>query len=477
MAEIRFLLNGEARAESGVPPTTTVLDWLRLNARLTGTKEGCAEGDCGACTVVIGREDGGKLRYEAVNSCLMLVPQLDGAEVLTVDGLAAADGTLHPVQQALIDTDGTQCGFCTPGFVMTMFAFHHGGESAKDTLIHEALAGNLCRCTGYRSIVDACRRVAAGPSDRFAGTAAKTVETLRALPHCKDYRHGTQMYLIPRTLDELHRATAEHPDALLHAGGTDLGLRVSKDREAFPKVIATTAVAELQTITTDAQALTIGGGVTYTQALPHLDQHFPDFGALVRRIGSRQIRNLGTLAGNLANASPIGDTIPCLIALDASVTLTSSAGSRTLPVEDFITGYRKTALAPGEVIAAIHIPLLSAGQRFTAYKLSKRFDQDISTVVAAFRLALDGNKVRDIRAAYGGMAARAMRAANLEAALTGREWTESVDADIDAAIARDFTPMGDHRGSAAYRMRAAANLVRRLRLESTSHVLTRVEAL
>ena len=197
----------------------------------------------------------------------------------------------------------------------------------------------------------------------------------------------------------------------------------------------------------------------------------------MRRIGSRQIRNLGTLAGNLANASPIGDTIPCLIALDASVTLTSRAGSRTLPVEDFITGYRKTALAPGEVIAAIRIPLLSAGQRFTAYKLSKRFDQDISTVVAAFRLALDGNKVRDIRAAYGGMAARAMRAANLEATLAGREWTADVDADTEAAVARDFTPMGDHRGSAAYRMRAAANLVRRLRLESTSHVLTRVEAL
>ena len=268
MAEIRFLLNGEPRAETSVPPTTTVLDWLRLNARLTGTKEGCAEGDCGACTVVVGREAGGKLQYQAVNSCLMVLPQLDGAAVLTVDGLAATDGTLHPVQQALIDADATQCGFCTPGFVMAMFAFHHGGEDAEDARIHEALAGNLCRCTGYRSIVDACRRIAAGPSDRFAGASDKIAEALRALPACTDYRHDGQTYLIPRTLDELHRATAEYPDALLHAGGTDLGLRVSKDREAFPLVISTASVAELQNVTADAGALSIGGAVTYSQALP-----------------------------------------------------------------------------------------------------------------------------------------------------------------------------------------------------------------
>jgi xanthine dehydrogenase small subunit len=252
---------------------------------------------------------------------------------------------------------------------------------------------------------------------------------------------------------------------------------VSKDREAFPLVIATTDVAELQTIEDRVDGLTLGSAVTYTQALPYLDRHFPDFGALVRRIGSRQIRNLGTIAGNLANASPIGDTIPCLIALDASVTLSSRAGTRAMPVESFITGYRKTALVPGEAISAIHIPLLAKGQTFAAYKLSKRFDQDISTVVAAFCLRLDGNKVRDIRAAYGGMAARSMRAANLEAALTGRDWTSVPDADIDAAIARDFTPLGDHRGSAGYRLRATANLVRRLRLESSSKAPTRVEAL
>ncbi len=480
MAVIHFLLNGEPRAEAGASPTMTVLDWLRLRARLTGTKEGCAEGDCGACTIVLGREIGGTLHYQAVNSCLMMLPQLDGCAVLTVDGLAAGDGTLHPVQQALVDADATQCGFCTPGFVMAMFAFHHGGEVAEDASIHDALAGSLCRCTGYRSIVDACRRVAAGPADRFAGMADAISGALHALPACTEYRHGGQVYLRPRSLGELHAARAAHPDALLLAGGTDLGLRVSKDREAFPAVISTAAVAELQGIETDAQELVIGGAATYSQALPYLDRHFPAFGALVRRIGSRQIRNLGTIAGNLATASPIGDTLPCLMALDASVTLASRTGGRTMPVEAFITGYRQTALAPGEVIAAIRIPFLVADQRLAAYKLSKRFDQDISTVMAAFRLALTDDtvpRVRAVRAVYGGMAAQPMRAANLEAALTGRDWTQGALADIDAVLARDFTPMSDHRGGSAYRLRAAAGLVRRLQLETTSHVPTSVEAL
>jgi xanthine dehydrogenase small subunit len=477
MPEIRFLLNGEPRAEAAVSPTMTALDWLRLNARLTGTKEGCAEGDCGACTIVLGREVGGKLQYQAVNSCLMMLPQLAGCAVLTVDGLAAGDGALHPVQQALVDTDATQCGFCTPGFAMAMFAFHHGGEGAEDALIHEALAGNLCRCTGYRSIVDACRRVASGPGDRFASGASATLDALQKLPACTEYRGNGQIFLSPRSLADLHAARSAHPDALLLAGGTDLGLRVSKDRETFPVVISTTEVPELQRIATDAQALMIGGAVTYSQALPDLDRHFPAFGALVRRIGSRQIRNLGTIAGNLATASPIGDTLPCLIALDAAVTLVSPGGDRTMPVEAFITGYRKTALAPGEVIAAIRIPLLAPDRTFAAYKLSKRFDQDISTVVAAFRLALTDDRVREVRAVYGGMAPRAIHAANLEAALTGCEWTQDALADIDAALARDFTPMSDHRGGAAYRLRAAAGLVRRLQLAMTSRVPASVEAL
>jgi xanthine dehydrogenase small subunit len=482
MRAVQFLLNGNPCHEDDAPPTMTVLDWLRTRARLTGTKEGCAEGDCGACTIVVCRQveaanSENAMQYQAVNSCLMLLPQIADCAVLTVEGLAAADGTLHPVQQAMVDADATQCGFCTPGFVMAMFAFHHGGEPADDTVIHDALAGNLCRCTGYRSIVEACRRIARGPADRFAAEGPVTAGALANLQPSPDYRRGEQVFVLPRSLDALFAALAQYPGALILGGSTDLGLRVSKDREAFPAVIATRDVKELRQIAAGEGAVELGGAVTYTEALPHLDRHFPSFADVVRRIGSRQIRNLGTIAGNLANASPIGDTIPCLIALDATVTLASRTGERTLPVEAFITGYRKTALAQGEVIASIRIPFLAPGQEFTVYKLSKRFDQDISTVISAFRLERQGGKVGDLRAAYGGMAERAKRAASLEAAVKGRPWTPAWLGDIEGLLARDFTPIGDHRGGGAYRLRVAGNLLRRFQLETSLATPMRVEAL
>jgi xanthine dehydrogenase small subunit len=477
MTAVQFLLNGKPCSEESAPPSMTVLDWLRTRARLTGTKEGCAEGDCGACTIILGREVDGSLQYRAMNSCLMMLPQLDQRAVFTVEGLAAADGALHPVQQAMVDTDATQCGFCTPGFVMAMFAFHHGGEAADSAIMHEALAGNLCRCTGYRSIVEACRRIAQGPADRFVADAPALAEKLSKLPPCTDYRYGTQAFLMPRSLAALFAAMEQQPNAILLGGGTDLGLRVSKDREALPAVIALEAVEELRHVTISDDAIEIGGAVTYTESLPHLDRHFPSFGALVRRIGSRQIRNLGTIAGNLATASPIGDSIPCLIALDASVQLISRAGERVLPVELFITGYRKTALAAGEVIAAIRIPFLAPGHKFSVYKLSKRFDQDISTVIAAFRLERRSGKAGELRAAYGGMAARAMRAVTLETAVKGRPWEPAWLPDVETLLARDFTPIGDHRGGAAYRLRAAAGLLRRFQFETSSNLPVRVEAL
>jgi xanthine dehydrogenase small subunit len=491
MAAVRFLLNGEARAEDGVSPTVTVLDWLRTRARLTGTKEGCAEGDCGACTVAIKRPGGE--RFEAINSCLMLLPQLDGCEVLTVEGLSAPDGALHPVQQALVEAHATQCGFCTPGFAMAIFAFREGGETAEDARIHEALAGNLCRCTGYRSIVDAFRKVAeseprgvaarvlparndpgAAPPSRLAALAPQDDGKSSA----STYAHAAQVFHAPLILDELLELRANHLDAILLAGGTDLGLRVTKQQEAFPRVISTTGVAELRQVRAQADALEIGGAATYTYALPFIDQMFPAFGALIRRIGSRQIRNLGTFAGNLATASPIGDTLPCLIALDAEVLLRSRGRFRTMKVEDFITGYRRTALAPDEIIRAIRIPCLPSGQDFAAYKVSKRFDQDISTVVAAFRLGRSGNKVSDICAVFGGMAARSKRATTLERSLLGTPWTQAASSQVDTLLAQDFSPLSDHRGSNRYRLRAAAGLVRRFLLETTSaDAPTRVEAL
>jgi xanthine dehydrogenase small subunit len=462
---LRFQLNGRTIVEDQVTPTTTLLDYLRLNARLTGTKEGCAEGDCGACTVVIGLpQDDGRLAWRAVNSCLVVVPQVDGLPVITVEGLAQPDGTLHSVQQSLVDADATQCGFCTPGFAMAMFAFAHeskvsGGETRDDETIHEALAGNLCRCTGYRPIVEACKTMRADPPG--CGFAASVGEA------AFEYRHGAQLYLAPHSIDELVAAKAKYPDAFVLGGGTDLGIRVSKEREAFPVVISTQWVRELRAVSEDQEKLTIGGGVTYTKALPYLDRHFPSFAAMVRRIGSRQIRNIGTLAANIANASPIGDTIPCLMALDATIMLRSNRGVRGVKADAFIVSYRKTAMAKDEIIEAIEIPLLKDGTSFTTYKLSKRFDQDISTVIGAYRLRVDHGKIAELRAAYGGMAATTARARHVEAALIGKPWTVDSLKDIDALIAQDFQPMTDHRGTDAYRLRAAANLIRRLQIETT----------
>ena len=457
---LNFVLNGQMRSETDISPSMTVLDYLRLRARLTGTKEGCAEGDCGACTIVIAPLGDGEPRYRAVNACLMIVPQLDGHAVLTIEGLAARDGALHSVQQSLVESDATQCGFCTPGFAMAMFALAHGGEERSDDTIHEALAGNLCRCTGYRPIVEACRVMRADPP----GCASAPSQSPAPIA---EYRGGSQLYLAPRTLDEMAEAKALHPTAVILAGGTDLGLRVSKDRISFPTVISTRGVAALREIRDDNETLTIGGGVTYTEAVPHLDKHFPSFAALVRRIGSRQIRNLGTFAGNLANASPIGDTIPCLMALGADIVLRSQKGVRRVAAEDFILGYRKTALAADEFIETIAIPLLPNDTSFTAYKLSKRFDQDISTVVAAFRLRADNGSVSELRAAFGGMAAQAAQAKSVEAAVIGKPWTADTLKEIGVALAKDFQPMTDHRGTSAYRLRAAANLIRRLQIETT----------
>ena len=408
----------------------------------------------------------------------MMVPQLDGCAVLTVEGLAGRDGTLHPVQQALIDTDATQCGFCTPGFAMAMLAFHHGGEPATDDPIHEALAGNLCRCTGYRAIVDACRRIASGPADRFAGDAPATAAALRELPAATDYRHGAQAYLAPRSLDELLAARAQHPDAILLAGGTDLGLRVSKDREAFPLVISTAQVAELRRITSGADALELGGAVTYTQALPASRPALP----VVRRADAphrlapdpQSRHHRGQSRHRLADRrhAALPDDARCLGDASLAKWRAHHAGGgfhHRLPARR-ARARRSDRVDPHSIRAG--------GPAFAAYKLSKRFDQDISAVVARVpRSTLQGGKVRELRAAYGGMAARAMRAPKVEAALAGRPWQPAWTGDIDTLLARDFTPIGDHRGGAAYRLRAAGGLLRRFLRETTSTAPMRVEAL
>jgi xanthine dehydrogenase small subunit len=448
---ISFLLNGAPVEEASAPPTATLLDWLRETRRLTGTKEGCAEGDCGACTVLLQRDG---RPAEAVNACIALLGQVDGAAVTTVEGLADGTGTQTAVQAAMAEADASQCGFCTPGIVMALEALRRTGGTTDDATIHETLAGNLCRCTGYRPIVDAARR-ACPPA-----TASADPPSLPASGAC--HQAAGDVFYAPATLAELVVLRAANPDARLLAGATDLGLLASRLRQRIPVVISTRRVVEMRAIADTGTAVRIGAAVTYAEALPEIEALYPSFGALIRRIGSRQIRAMGTLGGNIGNASPIGDTPPCLIAPDATLHLAGPRGERTVPLEAFFLDYRRTDLAADEVIVAISVPKLRPGEIFRAYKISRRHDQDISAVVGAWRLTLADGVVRDARIAFGGMAATPKRAAACEAALIGRPWTEATAREAAAAVAADFTPIDDHRASAAYRLRVAGNLFVRL---------------
>lgn len=457
---VRFTLNDRQVEIVGVPPMTTLLDWLRDHRGLRGTKEGCAEGDCGACTVVLEREG----RRDAVNSCIVLLGQLDGQSVRTVEGLRGVDGGAHPVQAAMAEADATQCGFCTPGFVMSAVAFAGSAETSDPDAIHEALAGNLCRCTGYRPIVEAMTRI--------AGLPVEPPPAPLLSPRAKSIAFEGAFFA-PRNLEDLLALRAARPEALLLAGGTDLGLLASRERRPPKAVIHLVHVPELAAITATADKITIGAAATYTDAAPTLIEAFPALRAYLSRLGSRQIRNMGTIGGNIGTASPIGDMPPVLLALEASLTLVSQRGAREILLDDFFLDYRKTALAPDEIIQSLSMPRLWEGETFHCDKVSKRRDQDISTVAGAYRVRIRNGKIEDARLAFGGMAATPRRAPAAEAALLKDGFAAAI-----AAIAKDFKPLDDWRGSAAYRRQVAANLLRRLelRLAEPGRVLE-VEAL
>ncbi len=440
---IRFTLNDQPVEIGDVSPMMTLLDWLRGRRGLKGTKEGCAEGDCGACTVVLERTDG---RREAMNSCIALLGQMDGQAVRTVEGLAGADGAPHAVQVAMAESDATQCGFCTPGFVMSAYAF--AGETPDLETIHDALAGNLCRCTGYRPIVEAMKKAAGAAS--VAGPAVVTRKELAVFG---------DTFFAPRSLDEVLKLRAEHPKAMLMAGATDLGLLASRARRPPAEIIHLAHVPELTAIKADKETITLGAAATYASAMPVLIEAFPALRTYMARLGSRQIRTLGTIGGNIGTASPIGDMPPVLMALEASLRLISARGARDLPLEDFFLDYRKTALAPDEVIQSISMPRLGEGEVFFCDKVSKRRDQDISTVAAGYRLRFKHGKIEDLRLGFGGMAAIPKRPRTAEAALRKDGFAAAA-----AALSKDFQPIDDWRGTGAYRLEVAANLLRRLEM-------------
>lgn len=466
---VRFVSRGQVvTVAPDVPHTMTVLEYLRSRLRRTGSKEGCAEGDCGACTVVVAEAGpDGKLRHRAVNACILFVHQLDGKALFTVDDLAEAD-RLHPVQQAMVDCHGSQCGFCTPGFVMSLFGYYKSHDAADDGSLKDALAGNLCRCTGYRPILEAGHKMfEAGREDRFAPQEAALLAQLAALNRRErmlDHSTPQGSFLSPRSTAELAETLANLPagENWMLAGGTDVGLWVTKQHRVPRSIVYLGRVAELQTITDHGDAIEIGAGVTYTDAFPSLAALHPSLARMVRRLGSTQIRNSGTIGGNIANGSPIGDSMPALIALGARLKLRSKAnGSREMPLEDFFLAYRRTALQPGEFVESVTVQKPGPHSRYGAYKLSKRFDQDISAVLAAFHVVLEGEVVKTARLAFGGMASTPARAQQAEAALTGKRFRPTEIEPAVAALAEDFTPMSDMRASAAYRLLAAQNLLRK----------------
>ncbi|MGE8464871.1 MAG: xanthine dehydrogenase small subunit [Pseudomonas putida] len=481
---IQFLVNQELRNEHALDPNMTVLQYLREHLGKPGTKEGCASGDCGACTVVVGeltQDDQGNdtLRYRSLNSCLTFVSSLHGKQLISVEGLKH-QGELHSVQKAMADCHGSQCGFCTPGFVMSLFALQKNSQGADVHQAQEALAGNLCRCTGYRPILDAAEQSCRQPCrDQFDAQQAQTISRLKAIAPTQtgELNSGDKRCLVPLTVADLADLYSSHPEARLLAGGTDLALEVTQFHKTLPVMIYVGHVAELKRIDTTARHLEIGAATPLTDCYEALNAEYPDFGDLLHRFASLQIRNQGTLGGNIGNASPIGDSPPLLIALDAQVVLRQGERQRTLALEDYFIDYRITARQDSEFIEKIIVPRASNDWAFRAYKVSKRLDDDISAVCAAFNLSIDNGVVSGVRIAFGGMAAIPKRARACEAALRGKPWNQANIERACQALAEDFTPLSDFRASKEYRLLTAQNLLRKYFIEQqTPYIETRVTA-
>jgi xanthine dehydrogenase small subunit len=464
-ATIRFVLDEEIVELKDVPPTQTVLEYLREVRGLTGTKEGCAEGDCGACTVVLGElaADRSRIDYRAINSCIRFLPTIDGKELITVENLHEARALLHPVQQALVDHHASQCGFCTPGFVMSLFGLYLNNTAPSRDDVVTALSGNLCRCTGYRPIIAAgCSMTDYPQPAKWSRDDAQSATRVARLGDVQSAAAFVgQGFSAPTSIDELATLLESAPESLLLAGGTDVGLWVTKQLRELPPMIYVGAVAELKEIREVDSGVRIGAGVSLTDAWRAIVQLHPQLSELALRFASPPVCNSGTLCGNIANGSPIGDSMPILIALGAQIELRRGKELRTVPLDQFYLGYQRKDLQPGEFVCAVTVPRATAGQRIASYKVSKRFDQDIAAVCAGFAIHLDGDRVVTARLVFGGMAAIPARAPRAEAALLNKDWSSHTVETAVAALSEDFEPLSDMRASSEYRLLAAAQLLRR----------------
>ena len=501
---IRFFHRGAVVEINGAHPTRSVLDWLREDARCTGTKEGCNEGDCGACTVVIGElpehiEAPGQavrgLNLRTVNACIQFLPTLHGKALFTVEDLKTAHAAatspanalqadaLHPVQQAMVDCHGSQCGFCTPGFVMSLWSTyeHHnawGTQPSRQQLADE-LSGNLCRCTGYRPILDAGQRMFDLPATQL--NTVPVITALQSLQHDEETfayaalnpARRSDHFHAPKTLDALATLRQQHPQAQLLAGSTDVGLWVNKMFRDLGDIIYVGDVLEMKTVqerdSADGKELYIGAGASLTTAWSALVQRVPALQDVFLRFGSPPIRNAGTMGGNVANGSPIGDSPPILMALDAQIELRRGGRMRRMPLQDFYIDYMKNHLEAGEFVQGMAIPLNAMARQVRGYKISKRFDCDISALCAGMAIELDGNNVKDVRLAFGGMAGTVKRASDAEAAMRGQPWTQDTVNAAKAALTNDYQPLSDMRASAGYRQQVAQNLLQRFWLETRPH--------
>ena len=465
---IRFIRRGEVVNLGNVAPERTLLEVLREDLGSTGTKEGCGEGDCGACTVVLGQIENGALRFRAINSCIRLAHSIDGMALWTVEDIAAPDGSLHPAQEAMLQCHGSQCGFCTPGFVMSLFGMYQNhvsqGKRLTRSLAQEELSGNLCRCTGYRPILDAAQMMGSLPPVMLdeAGLLSK-LELLAPAPYALD---SDSAYKLPRTLADLLKARAANPKAQLVAGCTDVGLWVTKLHQQFDEILDLTQVRELRRIEDHPDHIAVGAAVPLADAFAALVQDRPQLHNFASRFAGLPVRNAGTLGGNVANGSPIGDSMPLLIALRASVVLISFRGQRELPLEQLYTGYRTNVMAADEVLAWIKVPKPGLPELLQVYKISKRYDDDISAVCLAISLYIDKGVVVQASIGAGGVAATPARAVQTEAALTGQPWAHETVRRAIAVLRAEFSPLSDMRATAAYRTEVLGNLLQRYWLES-----------